>query len=316
MTQLRRDFTNKSLHHLDELDVRILRELRSPGSPQWNVRVSFSSISKRLGVDEETVRRRVQLAREKGYFPAWRIMVNPRLIGCEAAGLDAEVTDEVRKTSVISQLTLVDGVTYILDCRGGELSVGMYYESDDSLERKTKLISSICCSPKITGWRSVFPPPRVRMRKLDWGIVEAMGEDAGRNLEDVANSLGVSVRTVRRRLSTMEEGKAIYLVGIPKPEMIVGLLCKFLVFSQDQPTKRAADKTVLSMFRRIGFSDTTPDGYSIFGMACGNLSEADQIMGRLKEFFAVKGVKMAIVKEFIAVQNWLDGEIRKRRQEF
>jgi DNA-binding Lrp family transcriptional regulator len=47
------------------------------------------------------------------------------------------------------------------------------------------------------------------MRKLDWRIVDAMREDAWRDLDDVARLLGVSIRTVQRRLSAMKDGKAI-----------------------------------------------------------------------------------------------------------
>jgi DNA-binding Lrp family transcriptional regulator len=48
------------MHRLDDLDVRIMKELGNPNSFQWNVRESYSNIAKRIDVDEETVRRRLK----------------------------------------------------------------------------------------------------------------------------------------------------------------------------------------------------------------------------------------------------------------
>ena len=44
------------MHHADELDVRIIKEMGGSNQSQWNVRESYSNIAERLGIDEETVR--------------------------------------------------------------------------------------------------------------------------------------------------------------------------------------------------------------------------------------------------------------------
>jgi DNA-binding Lrp family transcriptional regulator len=85
------------MQQLDDLDVRIFREFNNPGSPQWNLRESFTAIARRLGVDEETVRLRVGRLRKRGVVPAWRVAVNPRLLGYEETGLDLEVEDASTK---------------------------------------------------------------------------------------------------------------------------------------------------------------------------------------------------------------------------
>ncbi len=48
--------------NLDDLDMRIIRELGGSRPTQWNVRESYSNIARKLGVDEETVRMRVNRA--------------------------------------------------------------------------------------------------------------------------------------------------------------------------------------------------------------------------------------------------------------
>jgi DNA-binding Lrp family transcriptional regulator len=298
------------LLNLDDLDMRIIRELG--GSPLWNVRESYSNISRKLGVDEETVRMRVNRAKDHGFIPAWRMMLNPLLIDCHEADLDLEVRDELHKADAISKIKAVDGVYYINDFRGKEILVGMFYENNECLRRKVPLIESICEAPKLALWDNPFPRPDVQMSHLDWRIIEAMQEDARRDLEDVAKSLSVSARTVQRRLIAMKDGKAVYLLRPPNVTVVGGLMCNFLVFCSDLDKKRAADRVVNSTFSRIGASQTSPEQYSSFGISCENFSEADKVMERLKAIDGVLSVRMRVVNEIILVQDWLSEQIAMR----
>ena len=296
--------------NLDDLDMRIIRELG--GSPQWSVRESYSSISRKLGVDEETVRMRVNRAKERGFIPAWRMMVNPLLIDCQRANLELEARDEQHKADAVSKAKAVDGVIAIVDFRGKEISVLMCYEDDESLARRVKLIESICGSPRLALWNSLFPRPDVRMSHLDWRIVDSMREDAWRDLEDVARSLGVSARTVQRRLSAMKDGRAVYLLRPPNVSVVGGLMCNFLVFCSDPKKKRAADSVILSTFSRMGASDTSGEQFSTFGISCGNFAEADAVTKRLKAVDGVQSVRMRIVNEITVVEDWIRDQIAMR----
>ena len=79
------------MSRLDALDHRILKELGSPQVFQWNIRESYSKIAKRVGVDEETVRKRIRRAEKLGVIQGWVLAVNPSLIGCVDVYIDLEV---------------------------------------------------------------------------------------------------------------------------------------------------------------------------------------------------------------------------------
>jgi hypothetical protein len=128
----------------------------------------------------------------------------------------------------------------------------------------------------------------------------------------VSKALGVSTRTVQRRLTAMEEAKAVYLSGAPNPNAVGGLMCNFLVFCPDPRKKGDADKVVYSTFNRISGSDTSPEQYSSFGMSCENLSQADGVLAGMKSIDGVSNVRMGIMKELIVVQDWLKDAIDKR----
>ncbi len=292
--------------------MRIIRELGSPTSPPWNVRLSYADIARRLGVDEETVRLRVKRARERGVFPTWQLMINPHLLGCDAVTLELDVDAEERKAKAVSQIRLLDGVTKIHDYRGKGVQVALYSEPGEPLARKIRLIESLCGSPTEARWTSRFPEPSMRMTRTDWKIVRALREDPGRDLVEVATSVGTTPRTVQRRLSKMREGKAIFLSGDPHVDAVAGLICCFVVFCPDARSKRSVDERIRADFSRVGHIDSSPEDYSIIGMPCENLGEADRALGTLRTMTGVKDAEMRIMRDFILVQDWLTSEIDRR----
>ena len=297
---------HEDLLNLDELDFRIIRELGGSSTPQWNVRESYSNISRKIGVDEETVRMRVKRARERGFLPIWRVMVNPRLFGCREASLNLEVDDEQRKQEVISEIIrLFSGVHAIVDFRGKDFAIMMFYESSESLEKTVQKIETMCRTPKLALWDSPFLHPDARMKRLEWKIMDALREDAWRDLEEVARILSVSSRTIQRRLSAMTDGKAIYLSRPPNPGAVIGLMCNFLLLFSDSEKKRAADYEIHSAFNRIGAFDASSEQYSVFGISCENFEEADKVLASLRSIDGVQNVRMRIMKDVIVSQNWV-----------
>ncbi len=301
------------MHRLDDLDVRIFKELGSPGSPQWNVRETYSSIGRRLGVDEETVRRRLKRAEDLGSLPGWKMMINPRLLDCRAAGIDLEVRDEATKDEALATVLRVDGVVKVLNFRGPGLQVTLFYPDDDALKARTTRIRFACGGTEPTVWEIGFPTPRTRMKAIDWRIAGTMLDDARTSLEPVSESVGLSVRTVERRLTAMAEGRAVYLQGIPNFRRFAGASCVYLVFCPDGKKKHAVDNLVLSKVERTELSNTSSKDYSTFVMVFDNLHEADDTLEWIRGLDGVASVKMGIMKDLLVELGWLRDEIGKRK---
>jgi len=301
------------MHHLDELDVRIFKELGSPSSPQWNVRETYSNIGRRIGVDEETVRRRLKRAEKLGSLPGWKMMINPHLLGYDAAGIDLEVENEVVKDRSVSEISKINGVVKILDFRGRGLQVTLYYPNEDALKGNVKLIGSISgSSSQPTVWEMRFPRTDIRMTKTDWKILETMLEDARKSIQIVSKYIGVSARTVERRLTSISEARAVYLQGTPNFKNFGGLSCVFLVFCPDAEKKRAVDEMVLSKVQMIELANTSAGQYSTFVTVFDNYSQVDEFIKWIRELEGVKSVRMGIMKDLIVVQDWLRREVRER----
>lgn len=127
-------------------------------------------------------------------------MINPHLIGCDAACIDLDVEDEAKKDKALDEIRRIYGVIKILNFRGRGLQVTLYYQDAEALKRRSELIVSICgSSEEPTVWKLPFPRANFRMTITDWKVMAAMLDDARKNLEDVSKSIGLSVRTIERR---------------------------------------------------------------------------------------------------------------------
>jgi len=69
---------------MDSLDVRIIHEMvesKATSPVDSNVRKSLSSIARKLRVDENTVKNRIENLKRSGFLRGWWVGINPNLVG-------------------------------------------------------------------------------------------------------------------------------------------------------------------------------------------------------------------------------------------
>ena len=300
------------LRRENDLDVRLMRELASPGSFRWDVRESYSNIARKLGIDEETVRRRLKRAQLAGVLEGFHLIPNPHLFHMESSAVELEVDNEAKKQEIVSQIRLLEGVVLVVDFHGNRLRVVIYYEDDRTLARRIILINSICASRGEIHWTENFPPCDVKMKETDWLILRSLRREAKKRLEDVADEVHISTRTVKRRSEGMIEGNAFYLMPITSYEKSAVVICSFTVDCPDPQQKKAADMSIKSLLQRIIFSNTSAKRYSVFSVLCNNLGEAESIQEEIAGVKGIGSVKMGIVRKVYFVSDWLDDQIGRK----
>jgi Lrp/AsnC family transcriptional regulator for asnA, asnC and gidA len=103
--------TKLSQVELDELSVAIIQRL------QYDGRRPFTDIADELGVSEATVRRRVKQLMEEGVLQIVGI-VEPQLIGWDAAGMIGVTVERGRIDDVADQIAQFPEVSYLFMASG------------------------------------------------------------------------------------------------------------------------------------------------------------------------------------------------------
>lgn len=300
-----------SMYKPDTLDLRITREIGAPQSTQWNARESYASIAKRVGVDEETVRKRIKRQEKLGILQGWRAAIHPNLIDCVDVYVDLEVGNIERKDEIISQLKFLEGVVVITNFEERGLSVLFYTEPGEALSRKIQLIRTMCGADESI-WASFLPPCDMKKpSETDWRIIWSMRNDPRKNLSEIAKEARVTTKTVNRRLSFLTEHRALFLMGLPNFRQTTGITGNFLIFSPDRNRKYAVSESVISKFENTAFTAAAAN-YLMFNIYFHNLSEAEISYAWIKKVEGVERVKMRIMKDLIFLSDWLDEQMKKR----
>jgi DNA-binding Lrp family transcriptional regulator len=295
-----------------DLDIRILRELTSPASFQWDFRESYSRMGKRLAVDEETVRVTFKRAMELGLVEKWRLILNPELFGCKLAGLQFELDNDARKPRVLSQVQLVEGVMQILDFYGPSIRVVVYFEDDADLRRKNDLIASITGHEgDAPHWVSKTPRCDVKLKKIDWMIIKSLMHDPRKAADAVAKDVGASSRTVNRRLKRMTGDHVAYLIPVRNVSRSKGTICSYLVSCSEKGKEEVRD-ILESRNLRVDFVFDASKEVFIFTLVVDNPSQAEEVQKELRLIEGVNEVKMGLMKDFIFVDGWLDRAVAKQ----
>ena len=295
----------------DNQDIRIIRALASPHSFQWDVRISFANVAKRLALDEETVRNRLRRMNEVGFLQGWQLVLNPSMLGRKAAMVELGVNAPESKPRAISRLRLLESVTLIDDFYGNKLAVQVLYVNVGTLERQVQLIASLCDWRTPVWWKLGFPPCDLTPTRTDWRIIQALRQNARGRLSDVSRDLRISTRTVKRHLQHLVEGNAFYLDPVLDLGKVGGVRCRLWVVCEANK-KEAVDQMILSGLPRIISTHTAPQEYSLIVVHCSNASEVQEISQWVGKLEGVKEVRSNIDVEHIHVHEWLDGEIEKR----
>jgi len=194
----------------DELDIGILRELHSPNS-RWNFKESYPRMAKTLHVDVETVRRRVSRMERLGAIEGWAIMPNPHLLEKECMVLYFETSDDSKKRDLTGILGHTEGITSVHSFHGGSLLVLLEYPKEIPAETQIAQMETLCGTQATMAWTMRFPPFGLTMTPTDWLILHSLRKEPRRRLSEIAQEVGISLRTLNRRMERLVEGDAFFL---------------------------------------------------------------------------------------------------------
>lgn len=117
---------------MDELDSRLIEELAK------NARQSSAELSRKLGVSETTVRRRIQKLEKNGAI-TFAAILNPAKLGYSIIALIALEVDLGNIDKISESLALCPNVRYVSLCTGNhDIFIGTWFHSSAELTQFVK----------------------------------------------------------------------------------------------------------------------------------------------------------------------------------
>jgi DNA-binding Lrp family transcriptional regulator len=194
-------------------DLQILRSyMREAGVP-WalsRARRPFRAMARDVGISEGTVWSRIKVLRKMKVLRGWNTMVNPSLAGMKVSAILLETSAEKSKAEIVERIGETDGVLNLVNFVGDDIAVQVCHRDEESLAEITRTISRLGAARVLDSLGYPFPPVSSRLSPTDMKIVMALSKDPRRNFDSIATELGVSPRTIRRRLDIIAKHNAIF----------------------------------------------------------------------------------------------------------
>lgn len=294
---------------VDTQDFAILGAIAHGGSFQWNVRVSYADIARAVGADEETTRARIRRLQDDGIILGWSVSMNPALFGRQFYRVDLGQVPDAERPRVLPALEALDGAKLLFEYYGGRFALAIVAPPPPALDRHLTLLRALTgAAPQ--AHRMEFPPVEGDLTPLDWRIARTLRAGVRRPYAELAEEVGVSERTLRRRIERMVESRAIYLECRVDLGKVSGLVPCTLTVSYADPRERAADATLRAMPGRVFGWFEGP--VSRVSFPAKNLAEAEALRARVAAMPGVAAARLDAQLAVTTLDRWMDEEIERR----
>jgi DNA-binding Lrp family transcriptional regulator len=303
---------------MDSTDVRIIRELYQPQSvPPFGpvAKSTFEMVSKRLGVSRETVRTRVKKLQASGALLTPKLQLNPSIIGMRAWALGFDVPNQSpeSKRRVVHVLRSVEDTLIVFNFVGNFVGMMLYAEDDQSLKSKMELITRISQMQNPVVSEVPFPPCEMKLSTTDWRIISALQRDIEASFVDISRRLKVSPRTVKRRISKMNDALAVYsMLSGDNSKLQDATEVAMMVFHTNEDERGDADRQILEITDDFTFFAGLFKSYSHFGMFLPSAHKSREILEAVQKLKGVREARIYIVDERFEMMEVLAAQVERK----
>lgn len=198
---------------MDKVDIVLVQLLLV------NSRLSYSDLAEKLGLSVNAVHKRIQLLVEAGVIRKFTAKVN--LLTTKAIVVFISGISQMGSLHDLPDKLKTQGSIYWLAIGGGNyLYIGAYIRSLTELEPLVTYIKKEAGIPEPTVGITDFPlllplvHPKasdLALHELDYQIIRSLKDNSRKAISDVADELGISAKTARRRLQRMIKNGLIEL---------------------------------------------------------------------------------------------------------
>ncbi len=293
---------------MDRLDIKLLGQLARGISSfdfQPEVKAAYRRIACNLEVDEDTVRKRVERLRARGLIRAWQLAVNPNILGMTIFAIWMSVGPQLTLEEAIRKIKLVHGVISITHEIGDVLGVGLFCENEEVFKKRLGLISELVDARNVMTNFVQYPSPGVEVTKTDWNLIKRLRLRPTLSHKELANDLGLSTRTVKRRLTRLAQGKVIFFLPDIDLKLLEGAACVDLfVFYSASGLKGDVDRSIFSKFEdfilRAGWGSRV---HGHFTFIVPSVTVAQGIVDWVRDLPGVREVRLSFIYEWILLYD-------------
>jgi Lrp/AsnC family leucine-responsive transcriptional regulator len=294
---------------LDAVDIRICQMLMQDS------RVPIREIGKRLNLTVAAVHRRVQTLQDLGIIKAYTGNLSLNHLGAVSILIHGYAKGNANEFS--EKLDKDDRTYALLVAAGNYVFVMGCLERIEHLDAYAEHIRDVCdIESPVVGIEVFGPPGQTRMPEsgsyelddVDLDIIRALHWDSRKQIASIASEVGVSAKTVRRRLSALREKDKIELVIQWHPDASDDIISFTLLELPSGANRYELGKELMQLGPRIVFFRTfsnQPESLLLVTWS-KTMKELKGLLDEVGENPMVKSLVPYIVYTGYRYQTWRD----------
>lgn len=232
---------------MDETDLVLLKLLL------YNSRFSYRELADKLGFSVNAVHKRIQALMDQGVIRSFTAKIS--IYALKAIAIMVFGKSETDSFKACEKLRKQDSTYWVGVAGGNYLYVGAYLRNITELESYVDLIKkevipdlTVGIEPYYSGFKLPLAPSTATLHPLDYQIIYSLHKNSRKRISEVADELGVSARTIRRRLSKMIREDLIELSIEMYPDASNDIMTIFHLHLKASSDKSMADSLLMEKY--------------------------------------------------------------------
>ncbi|MFX1354830.1 MAG: winged helix-turn-helix transcriptional regulator [Promethearchaeota archaeon] len=299
---------------MDDKDLELLKLLLFDG------RMSYEAIAKKINLTPYLTKRRINELVDLGVIQKFTTNLNFLMFQKSVCYTLADVKEGTDQEDLIISIGKLDEVTGGAISLQNKMQIIHTYSNDYDFKQNLENLMQFEEILNTENFILLIPPDlgfkSERLTKTDWKILNSIKDNCRKTDVEIANELGLSSKTVRRRLSYLIENKIIiFMIDLDTSAadfLSYLLIVKFRRIESESPGDQ-------SYYSQIAFNKVTKivkkyfyvwrianEEAFIFTVFINKLREIDEHVKEIQEVPYVKDIISFIPTKMFYFRSWID----------
>jgi Lrp/AsnC family transcriptional regulator, regulator for asnA, asnC and gidA len=295
---------------LDITDLRIMKLLSKDS------RTPYRNIASAVGIMPSAAKERINKLLSNGAIRSFVLFVNPVILGYEKECI--LILRHVDKTSkeqdILNKVSLLgDVLAYVVSLEG---TASFILSVKDRAQDKIEILTDLLKPAKLESIFARYSPVKMKIHRSDLKIMKCLLSDPRMLIEDIAEAISLSPKTVARRLEKLRKNHILQFSIITNlPSMKITGYIEFAVLinvkiSSHQEIVEKIHYELQEYLLHIPHRYQKEVIFAVF--SCSNISAVNLILRRLESYDGVNKVDPFITTSLAIYQDWLKSQIDNR----
>ncbi len=295
---------------LDKIDLNILATLAR------DCRTSYSSIGSLIGLTSKSIKARVKNMVRSGVIEKFIVRVNPAGFGYRTAHVFVKTNIGITKDDVIQRVKQFGALAYHVHHMGRTCVAALIINKslDDNIIQSSL---NDCLKPATVISITVSElSVSIDLSETDLRIIKCLLLSGARmEISEIAKELGISEKTITRRLDRMKEGRLLDFSLQFDPAAMIGYIQFGIPIIAVQSHYRSVYERMYSEFQENILyvpSVIDPNDWLLFVLFGENVFKVDSVLAKVDSFEGVKSADVYILMKWQYYDDWIIREIDER----